>query len=86
MSNGGRMEFQSVIRRSRAVKIQALANRLAVDIAKEKKDPAYTKYKLYRDKFIDAKKMLGRKYKSVAMRQARAAVAGKKPSKQGEKT
>lgn len=83
------MEFQSVIRRSRAVKMQALANRLAVSIAKEKGDPSYKKYKLYRDKFIDAKKMLGRKYKSVAMRQARAAIAGKNPSsisKKGEKT
>ena len=75
------MEFQSVVRRGRAVKIQALDNRLAVAIAKEKGDPTYKKYKMFRDKFIDSKKMLGRKYKALAMRQARAAITKKKTSK-----
>jgi hypothetical protein len=71
------MEFQSVIRRSRQVKIQALANRLAVEMAKSKSDPAYNKYKMFRDKFIDAKKSLGRRYKTAAMRQARLAMRAK---------
>ena len=80
------MEFQSIIRRSRAVKIQALASRLAVEIAKSKKDPAYTKYKMFRDKFIDAKKMLGRKYKAVALRQARQAITKNKPTPTSKKS
>lgn len=68
------MEFQSMIRRTKSAKIRALANRFAVKIAKERQDPAYLKYKLFRDKFIDAKQMLSRKYKAVAMKQARSSI------------
>lgn len=80
------MEFQSVIRRTRSAKIQALANRFAVAIAKERNDPTYKKYKMFRDKFIDSKKMLGRKYKAVAMKQARAAITTGKGTKPPDKS
>jgi len=68
------LENQSVVRRSKLEKLRASAARFAISIAKERKDPMYTKYHKLRGKFVGMKKGIFRKYRAEAIKRSRAAM------------
>ena len=61
----------SIIRRTRKQKLAALAAGLAISIAKEKKDPAWEKHRYLKEKFVQVKQAIFRKYRMQAIRLAR---------------
>lgn len=70
----------SNIRRGRAEKLSALGASLAINIARSKNDPLYKKYEQFREKFLQVKQMIIKKYGRAGMKEARTAMAGKTAS------
>jgi hypothetical protein len=61
----------SITRRTRDAKLKAAAGAFAIQMAKERKDPLYTKFKRFRDKFWAMKIRIKQKYGPKAMVKAR---------------
>jgi hypothetical protein len=55
------MASTSMIRRTRLKKLNALGANMAISIAKKNNDPAYKRYKMFRDRFLALKKQIIRK-------------------------
>ena len=58
---------QTMVVRSKQAKLQAAAGAMAVKMAKASNDPMYKKFKMFRDKFFDAKKNIQSKYGKRAL-------------------
>jgi|GEM_PF-4468672 len=58
---------QTMVVRSKSAKLQAAAGSMAVQLAKAANDPVYKNFKMFRDKFYDAKKKIQDKYGKRAM-------------------
>jgi cysteine sulfinate desulfinase/cysteine desulfurase-like protein len=69
------MAGTSMIKRNRLSKLNALGATMAVSIAKEHKDPMYTRYKRLRDRFINLKKQIIKKYANKGKMAARTAMS-----------
>lgn len=65
-----RMSY-SLIKRTRKEKLNAMAAGLAINIARQRKDPSYDKHKLFKSKFVDMKKRIFARYRAPAMRLAK---------------
>jgi len=68
------MEFQSIIKRTRKQKMQLLAAKFTIDLAKEYHDPRYEQYHMIRQKFIQLKKLLFMRYRREAYKRAKMSV------------
>jgi len=67
------MTGNSVIKRTKQDKLKALAGKLALQIAKEQKDPLYAKYEKMRSLYLKYKNQIIEKYSAKAMAAARKA-------------
>jgi len=65
------MSGYSLIKRSRKEKLAAMAAGLAISIARQRKDPAYDKHKMFKAKFVDMKKKIFARYRAPATRLAK---------------
>jgi len=65
------MKSTSTIKRNRQQKYSALGANFAINMAQQRNDPLYKKYKRYRDLFIDNKRKIIDKYGSIGRMQAR---------------
>lgn len=70
----------SNIRRGRAEKLSALGASLAINIARSKKDPLYKKYEQFREKFLQVKQMIIKKYGNMGVKEARSSMANSSAS------
>lgn len=68
----------SVVKRTREAKLKAAAGALAIQIAKERNDPLYRKFKKFRDRFWTMKNKIKSKYGQKAMVQARKSMSSTK--------
>lgn len=68
----------SMVKRTRQAKLQAMAGALAIQIAKERQDPLYKKFKRFRDKYWSMKRRIKTKYGQKAMVSARDKMAKSK--------
>lgn len=69
---------QTMVVRSKAAKLQAAAGAMAVKMAKSANDPIYKKFKMFRDKFYGAKKIIQTKYGKRAMMVVRKSATSSK--------
>ncbi len=64
----------STIRIDRRQKLRQQTGTQAMQLAKERNDPSYKKFKFYRDKMLQSKKQMMKKYKrrgaAIAMKKA----------------
>ena len=65
----------SNIRRGRAEKLSALGASMAINIARSKKDPLHKKYEQFREKFLQVKQMIIKKYGNMGVKEARTSMA-----------
>jgi len=65
------MQAFSLIKRTRREKLAAMAAGFAINIARERNDPAYIKHQLYKEKFVEMKRKIFQRYRVQAIRLAK---------------
>ena len=64
----------SMIKRTKQTKMAALVGKLALQIAQKSNDPMFEKYQTYRQKYLEFKKDLIKKYMMKAKSAAKKAI------------